>query len=177
MLDGEENLIEKAQNGDSECFGKLYDHYLPKIYRFVLIKVNNREITEDLVHEVFMSAWQSIGRYRHKGFPFSSWLYQIARNQVIDHYRVKKNHANLDEIDEEKIKVDNALGEKLDNLFSWEKVQGAIKRLSHDQQDVLIMRFVEGLSHREIAASMKKSEGAVRIIQHRAINELKSILA
>lgn len=176
MLDSEEKLIKRARRGDQECFGKLYDLHLSKIYRFILMKVNSREIAEDLVHEVFMNAWKNLGRYRHRGFPFSSWLYQIARNEVIDHYRLKRDHVSIEGVEEETFKVENVVAEELDRALDWQKVRGAITKLTGDQQDVIIMRFVEGLSHREIALALLKTEGAVRIIQHRAIGELKRIL-
>ena len=87
MLDGEKRIIQDAVGGEASAFGLLYDHYQPKIYRFVLVKVGRREEAEDLTHQIFLHALQNIGSYEHLGFPFSSWLYQIARNQIIDHYR------------------------------------------------------------------------------------------
>src|ERR1700677_3343750 len=81
MIDGEEKLIQEAVRGDSSAFGLLYDHYQPMIYRFVAVKVGRREEAEDITHQVFMNAWQNIASYRHRGHPFSSWLYRIARNQ------------------------------------------------------------------------------------------------
>ena len=97
MIDGEEKLIQDAvKEGDSSAFGKLYDHYQPMIYRFVLIKVGRREEAEDITHQVFLQAWQNIRTYRHRGHPFGSWLYRIARNQVIDHYRSRKDDVPLE---------------------------------------------------------------------------------
>jgi RNA polymerase sigma-70 factor, ECF subfamily len=173
MLENEKQLIKAAQEGNSEIFGNLYTHYLPKIYRYILIKVNNKQMTEDLVHEVFVRAWTNLKRYQHQGFPFSSWLYRIARNQVIDHYRIKRDHLSLDDTDDEFLEVENNLAAELDTRFKWEEVLNAMRNLTPDQQDVLIMRFVEEMSHQEIAFAMKKSEGAVRLIQHRGINQLK----
>lgn len=175
MLEREKQLIEKAKRGDGECFGKLYDHYVPKIYRFLFVKTNNREEAEDLTHEVFVSAWQNLGRYTHQGFPFSSWLYQVARNKVIDYYRLKKNHTSLEEADGEgaAFAVENTIARDLDNALKINKIKGLLQELSSDQQDVILMRFVEELSYAEIASVMEKSEGAVRLIQHRAIQELK----
>ncbi len=101
MIDGEEQLVEQAVGGNSSAFGSLYDHYHPAIYRFIAIKVSSREEAEDITHHVFLSAWTKIRTYKHRGHPFSSWLYQIARNLVIDHYRSKKNDISLDKIDPE----------------------------------------------------------------------------
>ncbi len=176
MLEGELRIIEEAKEGNKESFGLLYEHYVPPIYRFIYMKVNGREEAEDLTHEVFLSAWQNLYRYKSQGFPFSSWLYQIARNRVIDHYRVRKSHIAIETVDAELVSVGSGLEERLDGDLNLQKVKGAIKTLSPDQQDVLIMKFVEDLSHAEIAAAMKKSEGAVRLIQHRAIQSLKRII-
>lgn len=178
MLEGEEKLIKEARRGKAGAFERLYNHYLGPIYRFIYMKVSHREEAEDITHEVFMNAWQNIKNYRSRGFPLSSWLYRIARNGIIDHYRLKKNHIELEalESDAEVAKVASSIEIELDRGLSFEKVKDAIRELSHDQQDVILMRFMEELSHDEIAAALDKSVGAVRLIQHRAINELKKIL-
>jgi RNA polymerase sigma-70 factor (ECF subfamily) len=176
MLDGEQRLIEQAVEGDSSAFGSLYDHYQPMIYRFVIIKVSSREEAEDITHQVFLSAWQKVGSYKHRGFPFSSWLYQIARNQVIDHYRSKKNDVSLEKVDPDAFA--NTVDQQADLTIKLqlEKVRAAIASLKPDYQDVIIMRFVEDVSLRETAAALNKSEGAIKLIQHRAVKELKKAL-
>ena len=176
MLEGEEKLIREAKQGKKESFAKLYNHYLAPIYRFIFMKVNLREEVEDLTHEVFLTAWQNIRRYELRGFPFSSWLYQISRNRIIDYYRLKKNHLRLENADTEFIKISNPIDAELDQGLNLEKIKIAIRDLNPDQQDVLLMRFMEDLSHEEIAAALNKSAGAVRLIQHRAIKELKKLL-
>jgi len=172
MLEGEKNLIQGAQKGDQECFGKLYDHYIPPIYRFIYMKVSEKQTAEDITHEVFLSAWQNIRKYQPQGFPLSSWLYQIARNRVIDYYRVKKHHTQIEVVENELEEISSVEGD-FDNNIAIEKIKGALKYLTSDQQDVVLMKFMDELTHQEIAAAMKKSAGAVRLIQHRAINELR----
>jgi len=176
MIDGEEKVIKQAVRGDSSAFGVLYDHYHPMIYRFVLVKVSRREEAEDITHQVFLSAWQSVGGYKHRGHPFSSWLYQIARNQVIDHYRAKKSEVSIDAVDPESFAVHNIEHENVSTKFQVEAVQKAIRSLKQDYQDVIILRFIEDASLKDTAAAMGKSEGAVKLIQHRALKELKTIL-
>ncbi len=173
MLEGEEKIILAAQAGDGASFDALYVHYLPPIYRFIYMKVSHREEAEDLTHEVFASCWQNLPRYRSKGFPFSSWLYQIARNRVIDHYRVKRTTLPLEEVDAELVAQDFGIEGMIENRLTVEKIREAIRSLTPDQQDVILMKFMEDLSHREIAAALAKSEGAVRLIQHRALAELR----
>ena len=177
MLDGEEKLIKSAVGGDSSAFGVLYDHYQPMIYRFALIKMGRREEAEDLTHQVFLSAWQNIRRYKNLGYPFSSWLYQIARNQVADHYRSKKKDISLDDGDSEFF-VSSAITGPIDISvkLEMEKVFTAIKKLSPEHGDVIMLRFVEDVSLRDTAKALKKTEGAVKLMQHRAIKELRKVL-
>ncbi len=178
MIDGTEvQLIREAVRGDSSAFGALYDHYQPMIYRFVMIKVGRREEAEDITHQVFLSAWQKVRSYKHRGYPFSSWLYQIARNQVIDHYRARKGGVSLDKADPEAFASWADPSTDLTKKFQLEKVRSAVARLKPDYQDVIILRFVEDLSLKETADALRKTEGAVKLVQHRAIRELKKALA
>ncbi len=175
MLDGEAKLIKSAVKGKASAFGSLYDYYQPKIYRFVLIKVSRREEAEDLTHQVFLNAWQSISRYEDRGFPFSSWLYRIARNQVIDHYRTRKQEITIDEVNPEHL-IDYGQGEtQAEKNLQFAQVIQTLKKLRPDYQEVLLMRFVEDLSIKEVAAGIGKSEGAVKLMQHRAIKELQKL--
>ncbi len=176
MLEGENKLIEAAKRKDKKAFGVLYDYYQPKIYRFIFLKVGKKEDAEDLTHQVFLSAWQKIEEYEERGFPFSSWLYQISRNAVIDFYRSRKQNIQLEEI--ENIIGDDLLNSEnsLDLKIKIEKLMQAIKELKPEYQDVIIMRFVDDLSVKEVAEALNKSEGAIKLMQHRAIKKLKEIL-
>ncbi|MDP2598640.1 MAG: sigma-70 family RNA polymerase sigma factor, partial [Candidatus Liptonbacteria bacterium] len=141
MMDGEEKLIKRAIKGGASAFGSLYDYYQPKIYRFVLIKVGRREEAEDLTHEVFQNAWQNISSYKDLGFPFSSWLYRIARNQIIDHYRTKRDEMSIEKADPEYFIAPASIQSDLGAKMEIEKVRLAIARLKPEYQDVIIMRF------------------------------------
>lgn len=174
MIDGDKNLIERAIKGESSAFGLLYDKYQPQIYRFVYLKVSHREEAEDLTHQVFLKSWQNISEYKFQGFPFSSWLYRIARNQIIDHYRTKKINLDIEEIDEPKI--ENSSAKTIDNNSDIKKIRKAIKQLNPKQQDVIILRFIEELSIKETASALKKTEIAVKLLQYRAIKNIKNIL-
>lgn len=176
MLDGEKLIIDDAIRGEASAFGLLYDHYQPMIYRFVLIKVGQREEAEDLTHQVFLSAWQNIPKYKDMGFPFSSWLYKIARNAVVDFYRSARETASLEQVDPEVFAVPAAAHVGLDQIFEIEKVRDAIAKLEPSYQDVIVMRFIEDLPIKEVAAVLEKSEGAVKLMQHRAMKKLKEIL-
>ncbi len=177
MLENEEKLLKEAKSGKSESFGNLYDFYQPKIYRFIYLKVSRKEETEDLTHQVFLSAWQNIKSYNSKGFPFGSWLYQIARNKVIDFYRSSKPHISIEAISE------NIIGGNLilepaaaEQIIAMEEVRRAISTLTSEQQDVLIMRFIEDMPIKDVATALSKTAGAVKLIQFRAVSKLKRLL-
>lgn len=175
MLEAEKQYIQEAKKGDKEAFGALYDHYLPQIYRFILFKVSQKDEAEDLTHEVFLSAWKNMPSYRMKGFPFSSWLYQIARNAVIDSYRTTKHHVQIEMVDENNLQTIPSSQEEVNTILEMEKARKCIAQLRPDYQDLIVMRFIEEMPNDEIAAALNKSEGAVRLMQHRAIKELKEI--
>jgi RNA polymerase sigma-70 factor (ECF subfamily) len=176
MLEDERNLIIRAKGGEAEAFGLLYDEYLPKIYRFVLLKTGHREEAEDLTHQVFLQAWRSVRSYNDRGYPFSSWLYRIARNLTVDYYRrfrpaVSLADAELLGRDDE---TDPATG--LDLAEDSARLADSLRELKDIEQAVIVMRFVDELSIKETAAAIDKSEGAVKLIQHRAIQKLKTLM-
>jgi len=175
MLEAEKQYIQEAKKGNKEAFGSLYDHYLPQIYRFILFKVNGKDEAEDLTHEVFLSAWKNMPSYRMKGFPFSSWLYQIARNAVIDSYRTNRHHVQIEMVDENNLQTIPSSQDEVNTILEMEKARKCISQLRTDYQDLIVMRFIEEMPNDEIAAALNKSEGAVRLMQHRAIKELKEI--
>ncbi|MFH1694496.1 MAG: sigma-70 family RNA polymerase sigma factor [Patescibacteria group bacterium] len=176
MLEGEENLVKQAKKGNPEAFGLLYEHYLPRIYRFILIKVSHKEQAEDITHLTFLKAWENVSRYQDRGHSFGSWLYRIARNTVVDHYRRGSAQISIDDVSIEVLGIDDSLLKSIDAKMRWDDLFGAIKTLKEIEQDVLIMRFVEDLPHQEVAKAVNKTEGAVKVIQHRALKKLKEVL-
>ncbi|MEK7630035.1 MAG: sigma-70 family RNA polymerase sigma factor [Patescibacteria group bacterium] len=176
MKDEEEKIVKKAKKGDDKAFGELYDTYMPRIYRFIFLKVKRKQDAEDLSHQVFLSAWQNIQSYEFRGFPFSSWLYRIAGNAVIDYYRTWKNNASLDNMPEDYFSENPELAKNVDAVMDIQFVKTFLHKLESDQQNVLIMKFVDDLSNKEIAEALGKKEGAVRVIQHRALKQLKKYI-
>jgi len=176
-MEDERKLISKAKEGKEEAFGQLYDKYMPAIYRFVFLKVGAQKAqAEDICHEVFLNAWQNIKNFRFQGYPFSSWLYRIALNAVIDYYRTRKVNIDIDLVPEEAMATNASLHESLDDKFDLQMVKMCLTKLEPSYQDVLIMKFIEELSNKEIAAALDKSEGAIRVVQHRAIKQLKKFI-
>jgi len=176
MLEDEQKLVKKAQNGEVKAFGSLYDHYLPKIYRFVLLKVSHREEAEDLTHQAFLRAWENIEQYDFRGYSFGSWLYRIARNITVDYYRGARVEVSVEDISEVYLSKDNSLEEDVERSMEWQELAKSIKKLKEIEQDVIIMRFVEDLPLKDTAKAVGKSEGAVKVIQHRAIKNLKKLI-
>lgn len=171
-------LVKKAKKGDSEAFGKLYDVYVEKIYRFVFFKVRSRFEAEDITQQVFLKTWQNIKTYKpQKGAGFSSWLYRIARNSVIDHYRTAKDHVDIENLknDVQFTSVPD-MGQGIDRIERFKKIEESLVILTDDERDVIVMKFIEELSNKEIGDVLDKNQGAIRVIQHRALKKLKSNL-
>lgn len=170
----DEKLLRKAKKGDSPSFGEIYDKYAPRIYRYFFLKLGGRKgEAEDLTHEVFLSAWKNIETFDVRGVPFSSYLYRVARNAVIDYWRTQKPTLDIDVVSEDTFSENPDIGERMDLDADLEAVKQCVAELDAAYQDVLIMKFVDDLSNKEIAHALDKSEGAVRVIQHRALKQLK----
>jgi RNA polymerase sigma-70 factor (ECF subfamily) len=172
----EETLVRRAIDGDAEAFGDLYVHHVDAIYRYVFYKVGSEKRAEDLTEQVFLKAWQAMDAYEPRGYRFSSWLYRIAHNTVVDHHRMKKDESSLEAI--AFTLADESLGpeETLMKKREVARLVEALAELSKEKQELIILRFVEGLSHAQVAEILDKSEGACRVMQHRALARLSDIL-
>lgn len=177
MLDGEKELLKQAIMGEASAFSLLYKHYQPKIYRFIFLKVGYREEAEDLTHLVFISAWHNIENYQFQGFPFSAWLYKIARNKVIDYYRSRKDKTiPLEAVAEELHSPADDSFIKTEDKLALDLIKEAILKLKPEYQEIIILRFIEDMTLKEAALAMEKSEGAIKLLQHRAIKNLKKLI-
>lgn len=166
--DREKALVQRAIKRDRVAFTQLYDRFVDKIYKYIYYKVGSKTDAEDLTGQVFLKAWEAIGRYRWTERPFAAWLYRIAHNLVVDHFRTRKDSSSLDEI----VGLEHPgtdLDEIIQNHLTADVLRHALKRLTHDQQQVIILRFLEGYNTAEVAAMMGKQPGAVRTLQHRAL--------
>ncbi len=174
--DDERVEIERAIAGDEHAFGALYDRHLDRVYRHIYYRVGNRADAEDLSQQVFLKAWQAIGRYRRTGAPFVAWLLTIAHNLVVSFYRRKKEIPLLDLDPASRERWADPEAQLLDE-YDRMAVRQAILRLRPEQQHVVTMRFMEQFDYATIAAALGKSEGNVRVIQHRALTDLRRQLA
>ena len=166
-------LVERAAGGNFEAFGKLYSIYLDRIYRYVFYQVKDKMTAEDITEEVFVKAWKAIDSCKGKGRTFSAWIYRIAHNHIINTLRnmrkcVSIEMENLTEVRDPKLEVETSLEQQ--------ELMKAIAELPQNQSQVVILKFIEGLENREIGQVMSKSEGAVRLLQMRALTSLRQKL-
>jgi RNA polymerase sigma-70 factor (ECF subfamily) len=174
--DAGRTLIDKAIGGDVQAFAALYDQHLERVYRYVYYWVGHRADAEDLTQQVFLQAWRAVGRYRHTGASFVAWLLMIAHNLVMSFFRRGKetHYLELEPVSQERWADPEAT---VLAKYDRQAVRRAILRLKPDQQQVIVLRFVEHFDYADVAATMGKSEGNIRVIQHRALAELRRLLA
>jgi RNA polymerase sigma-70 factor, ECF subfamily len=170
-------LVELARSGDAEAFGMLYDHYHVAVYRFLYYRVGSVALAEDLTSETFFRALRSMGSFRWQGKDFGAWLMTIARNLTTDHF--KAGRTRLETTTEDMSVHDGAAeGPESTVLASLtnEALLTALKELPAEQQECLIMRFLQGLSIAETAAVLGRSDGAVKQLQLRGVRNLAKLL-
>lgn len=175
----EKELAVSATHHDREAFGLLYDRYVTKIYQYVYYKVGSTSEAEDLTAQVFLRAWEAIGGYEWREHPFSAWLFRIARNLVVDYHRARRDTVSLegtDGGDEIRPSDEELPDQSLQALFTSEQLRQAVSKLTDEQQEVIVLRFIEGYSTAEIASIMGKREGAIRGLQFRGLATLRGII-
>lgn len=174
MLDVE-NLVRRAQRKDAEAFSQLYEAYFDRIYRYCRMKLSNEMEAEDITQQVFIKALNSICSYQCKGVPFSAWLFRIAHNQVVDHFRRQSKRSTV-QIDGLPLAARDDPEKLVECRLETERVTEAAKNLTDAQQEVISLRFASQLSIAEVAKVMGKSEGAIKALQHSAIMSLRKVL-
>ncbi len=172
-------LYRVQKEHDREAFGELYNIYITPVYRFVLLKVSHREEAEDITADIFTKAWQHLtnaasSEVRH----FRAFIYKMARNAIIDFYRVKAKKSNdsletAEQIPDETQDVSQALetSSDIDTLLR------GMRKLKQEYQDVLFLRYVEDMSIADIARALEKNQTAVRVTLHRAVKKLETIIS
>jgi RNA polymerase sigma-70 factor (ECF subfamily) len=170
------DLVQRARQGEQEAFAQLYESHFDKIFRYVVVKIRNQAEAEDMTQQVFIKAYESIGSYQSQGVPFTAWLFRIAHNQMVDYVRKqsKKQTVPLDE--SLQIKDDSDVEHEVEVKIEMEKVVLATAKLTKAQREVISLRFAGGLSITEAAKTMRKSEGAIKALQHSAILALRKTL-
>jgi RNA polymerase sigma-70 factor (ECF subfamily) len=173
-------LVELAQQGDGEAFGQLYDAYSDTVYRYIYSRVSNRPLAEDLTSETFLRALRRISTFTWQGRDFGAWLVTIARNLVADHFkssrfRLEVTIADMVATEGAAESAESPEGVVLRSLTNA-ALLAAVKRLNPQQQECLVLRFLQGLSVAETAKIMGKNEGAIKTLQYRAVRTLAQLL-
>lgn len=163
-------LVAQAKEGNAQAFGALYDRYQPEILRYLVNHVRNYATAEDLTQQVFLKAWQAIPRYEQRNVPFKSWLYRMAHNQMVDHFRTHRHTVDLEGVDRAEAPEAEA------SVLAGElrgQLEAGLRRLSADHREVLILRFIMEKSAAEIGEIMGRKEVTVRGLQLRALRALR----
>ena len=172
-------LVQRAQAGDAEAFGELYDRYVTFVYRFIYYRVGSAQVAEDLTSETFLRALRRISTFTWQGRDVGAWFVTIARNLIADHYKSSRYRLELttDDIAESGAHLvldgpENAVLEGMQNKVLLQ----AVKKLGAEQQECIVLRFLQGLSVAETALAMGKNDGAIKALQYRAIRALGRLL-
>lgn len=169
-----DSLVLSAQEGDKSAFAEIYDHFFDKIYRYVFFRVRP-EYVDDIVENIFIKCWVNLEKYEKRDVSFGAWLFRIAHNSVIDHRRAHRQILPIDP----RIEDDSdhaAPKKKTEQALLAEKVRDAVSQLREPYRQVVTLKFLIGLSNKEVAEIMGEREGNVRVIQFRALKELKEYL-
>lgn len=170
----DKEIVIQCQAGDFEQFGLLYDKYVGRIYDFIYYRTGHKETAEDLVSRTFMKALEGIKKFSIDQGSFSSWLYAIARNSVIDHYRVNKDSSDLSRVfdltSREDLEASQDIKGKLEEAIAY------LEKLKPEQKEIILMRVWDGLSYKEIAEITGKSEDNCKMIFSRSIGMLRKDL-
>lgn len=165
----------KLKSGDPEAFSFFYDLYVKQIYRFIIIKVSDNQVAEDLTQDVFLKTWQHLVDQKNVNH-FRAFIYRVARNVVTDYYR----QTNRQPLPLEYVADENLISEYLEKLevtLDAENLLRYLHKLKDEYQEILILRYVEDLSFEEIAEILQKDKNNIRVILHRALNKLKKVIS
>jgi RNA polymerase sigma-70 factor, ECF subfamily len=174
-------LVERAQAGDAEAFGQIYDRYLDTVFRFIYFRVGNRQLAEDLTADTFLRALKRIGSFTWQGRDPGAWLVTIARNLVADHfksgrYRLEVTTGDVLDADREDRGPEGSPEAAVVDHITNVALLTAVKQLNPEQQECIVLRFLHGFSVAETAQAMGKNEGAIKALQYRAVRALARLL-
>ena len=165
---GEARLVESAKRGDKRAVGELYQRHVDMIYRYTYARVKNVAVAEDLTAQVFLKALEGLENYEYTGAPFRAWLYRIAHARTVDYWRRQQRRQEVllpDSLPAPLPSPEEIVAARVE----WRGAVELISRLTDDQRDVIILRFIEAMSLAEVAEVMDKTVGAVKALQHRAL--------
>jgi RNA polymerase sigma-70 factor (ECF subfamily) len=168
-------LLERAREYDPEALGEIYDGYSEKIYHYIYRYLGEARLAEDLTAEVFLKLLEAIKASKGPRTHLSAWLYRVAHNLVVDHFRRRPQAESLP-LEEELMAAPEDVTVVVEKKLAQQQLRAAISHLTVDQQQVIVLKFVEGLSNAEVGQVLGKTEGAVKSLQHRALAALQRIM-
>jgi RNA polymerase sigma-70 factor, ECF subfamily len=170
-------LVDRAQQGQRDALEELYLIHFDRIYSYLHMSVGNRHDAEDLTTQTFLKMLESIGRFRWTSAPFSAWLFRIAHNLAMDHFRASRRWQPEEEVPELEEPEGNAAEEGALESIGRKSMFDLIKDLSYEQKQVLTLKFVFNFSNADAAMVLGKTEGAIKSLQHRALASLQKQIA
>jgi RNA polymerase sigma-70 factor (ECF subfamily) len=171
------DLVVRAQRGDGEAFGEIYDRHVETVFKFIYFRVRDRALAEDFTSETFLRALRRIGSISYQGRDIGAWLVTIARNIVLDHLKSARHRLEVPTSDpvEDGACAPSSESAVIARLTS-QRLMAALRQLNEEQRECVYLRFIQGFSISETAAVLGKSDGAVKALQHRAIRKLAELL-
>jgi RNA polymerase sigma-70 factor, ECF subfamily len=166
-------LVERGQQGDRDALEELYLIHFDRIYSYLHMSVGNRHDAEDLTTQTFLKMLESIGKFRFRSAPFSAWLFRIAHNLARDHFRTARRWQPEEEVPEPPGQVELSAEDEALHSIGRASMLELIEGLSHEQQQVLTLKFVFNFGNAEVATILRKTDGAVKSLQHRALVSLQ----
>ncbi len=174
-MESEAALIEQTQHGNPNAFGRLYEAYADRVYRYLIFRTQDAHTAEDLSAETFIKAFQNIGRYRVGQTPFGAWLFRIAHNVLIDHWRARARRKTIAWETMEPIASSTA-SDEFAQVFTRAELEWGVAQLTDLQQQVIALRFSGGCSIAETAHTLQRSQEAIKDAQHKALVALRKHL-
>ncbi len=169
-------LVQRAQALEESALADLYSTYYPRVYNYAFLQLGDIQAAEDLASEVMLKVLESVRKYQFKGAPFSAWVFRIARNRLIDLHRRRKRRGEVD-LTEPVAAMQTSPEVLAERALDRGQLHLALKYLTDEQRQVIVLKFIEGFDNGSIARVLGRSEGAVKSLQHRALNSLRRIMS
>lgn len=167
-LENEAQLVEDAKTSD-QAFEVLYNYYFPKIYGYVFKRIGNRQLAEDIISDIFLKVFTNLNKYQHQGYTFGAWIYKIATNKLIDHYRKASRHKEVELIEAQDFSNNTDLERSFDVNKDLALVKTVLAKMPKRQQEVLHLRIFADMEYEEVGEILKITPNNARVLVHRSL--------
>jgi len=169
-------FVARVKKGDEAAISQMYRQYAPGIYGYINSRVGDSAAADDLTSEVFLRALEGLAQFEYRGIPISAWLYRIAHDRIADHFRRQARRPTIP-LDDDLLSTQDGIDQEVDARLQVEQVGKAIERLTAEQHQVILLRFVAGFKLKEVAYVMDRSTDAIKMLQLRALTRLRQLVA